>query len=141
MSFEVEFQVRSYELDSLGHLNNAVYFSYLEEATFAFLAEHALPFARFKELGWYPIVAHAAVDYRREIVSGDSIVVRGWPHRYGNTSMELGYHFLRQRANGTSEVVAEAKRVWVFVHLERGKIPVPPEIRAAFGEPTDQPSN
>lgn len=135
--FEIEFRVRSYELDSLGHLNNAVYFSYMEEATFAFLADHDLPFERFAELRWYPIVAHAEVDYRREVVSGDRIIVRGWATHYGNTSMGLGYHFVRRTPDG-EVIVAEGNRVWVFVHLDDGKLPVPPEIQAAFGEPVER---
>ncbi|MGE3163399.1 MAG: acyl-CoA thioesterase [Planctomycetota bacterium] len=127
---QVPFTVRSYELDSLGHLNNAVYFSWLEDASFVFLADHGLPFRAFAELGWYPIVAHARVDYRREILSGDRIVVRGWPLRYGTTSMRLGYRFEREP---DGEVVAEAERVWVFVKTGSGKIPVPEVIRRAFG--------
>lgn len=130
MRFRIPFTVRSYELDSLGHVNNAVYFSWLEESTFAFLASKGLPFGEFATLGWYPIVAHAEVDYRREINADEEVIVEGWAARYGNTSMELKYRFLR---GPTEEVVAEAMRVWVFVETGKGKMPVPESIRAAFG--------
>ncbi len=136
-SFSIRFEVRSYELDSLGHLNNAVYFSYMEEASFAFLKQHQLPFARFEKLGWYPIIARAEINYRREIVSGDSISVRGWPIRYGNTSMVIGYQFVRicSETRDREELVSEGERVWVFVDLKGNKIAVPSIIRTAFGEP------
>lgn len=134
--FRVPFTVRSYELDSLGHVNNSVYLSWLEEASFVFLGEHGLPFSAFPDLGWYPIVAHARVDYRREIRSGDLITLHGWPIHYGNTSMRIGYRFEREPGG---EVVAEAERVWVFVRTGHGKIPVPDVVRRAFG-PTESGS-
>lgn len=134
--FRIPFQVRSYELDSLGHVNNAVYFSYLEEATFAFLADHGLPFAGFAELGWYPIVAHAEIDFRQEANSGDEIVVEGWASRYGRTSMELQYRLWRPADN---VLIAEGKRVWVFVETGVGKMAVPESIRTAFGEARSAP--
>lgn len=132
MSFRISFRVRSYELDSLGHLNNAVYFSWLEEATFAWLGECGLPFAEFAARGWYPIVVHAELDFRAEANSGDLIEVEGWPDRYGQTSMHLGYR-LRRPADDT--LIAEGRRVWVFVDRSTGKIPVPMEIREALGPP------
>ncbi len=49
--------------------------------------------------------------------------------------MKIGYRLRRTRDDS---LVAEAMRVWVFVHREQGKIPVPEEIRAAFGEPLAQ---
>jgi acyl-CoA thioester hydrolase len=132
VSFRIPFTVRSYELDSLGHLNNAVYFSWLEEATFAWLGQCGLPFSEFASRGWYPIVVHAQVDFRAEANSGDEIVVEGWADRYGTTSMHLGYRLTRQTDD---LLIAEGKRVWVFVDNQAGKILVPPEIREALGPP------
>ncbi len=132
MSFCIPFTVRSYELDSLGHLNNAVYFSWLEEATFAWLGQCGLPFSDFAGRGWYPIVVHAEIDFRAEANSGDCISVEGWAERYGQTSMHLGYRLIR---NSDQTLIAEGKRVWVFVDNKTGKIPVPPEIREALGPP------
>ena len=132
MSFRIPFTVRSYELDSLGHLNNAVYFSWLEEATFAWLGECGLPFSSFAQRGWYPIVVHAEIDFRAEANSGDRILVEGWAESYGTTSMHLGYRLVRELDD---HLIAEGRRVWVFVDVETGKIPVPDEIREALGPP------
>ncbi|MFQ5504176.1 MAG: acyl-CoA thioesterase [Planctomycetota bacterium] len=130
MSFRQSFTVRSYELDSLGHLNNAVYFSWLEEATFAHLGEQGLPFREFAGRGWYPIVVHAELDFRKEASSGERIRVEGWPISYGSTSMRLGYRLLRE---ADDVLIAEGQRVWVFVDQKTGKIPVPVEIREVLG--------
>ena len=129
--FAKEFQVRSYELDSLGHLNNAVYFSYLEEATWQALADHGLPFRRFAELGWWPIVVHASLDFHVELLPGDVVEVHGWPERYGTTSITLGYE-IRRPSDGAK--IASGRRVWVITRTGEGKIPVPAELRSALGE-------
>jgi acyl-CoA thioester hydrolase len=128
--FRQRFQVRSYELDSLGHLNNAIYFSYLEEATWRAMAEKGLPFSRFAELGWWPIVVHASLDFRKELLPCDVVEVIGWPERYGETSITLAYR-LERPSDGA--LIAEGRRVWVVTRTGEGKIPVPDEIRSALG--------
>ena len=133
MTFRHTFRVRSYELDSLGHTNNAVYFSWLEEATFVGLAEHGLTLERFAELGWIPVLVHAAIDFRAETHAGDEIDVLTWPERYGQTSLTLGYRLERKR---DGSLVAEGRRVWVCVDAARNNLPVPEELRQALGPAT-----
>ena len=134
--FRQIFTVRSYELDSLGHMNNAVYFSWLEEATFAALAERGLPFCDLRDHGWLPILVHAAIDFRREAKACDRIAVVGWPAAYGITSLTVGYRLERIRDGAR---IAEGQRVWVVVDTQGKKIPVPQELRDAFGEPISEP--
>ena len=121
--------MRSYELDSLGHLNNAVWFSWLEEATFAALSRHGLPFADFSSRGWIPVVVHAQLDFRAELRSEDGAWVEGYVLRYGRTSIRLGYRIVRD----DGVLAANGERVWVLVDDERCKIPIPDELRAALG--------
>lgn len=127
---DVEFEVRSYELDSLGHLNNAVYFSWLEEATFSALAHKGLPFRDFAARGWVPVVVHAALDFRAELRSGDRARVLGHVAAYGRTSLRLSYRIVRVRDD---VVAASGERVWVIVDDARNKLEVPDELREAFG--------
>ncbi len=124
------FRVRSYELDSLGHLNNAVWFSWLEEATFAALAHKGLDFASFAQRRWIPIVVHASLDFRKELRAGDEALVEGHVLGYGRTSVRLGYRILRLRDDA---VAATGERVWVIVDDAREKIAIPTELREALG--------
>lgn len=130
LPIEVEFAVRSYELDSLGHLNNAVYFSWLEEATFSALGERGLPFRDFAGHGWIPVVVHAQIDFQAELRSGDRVLVHGWVRRYGTTSLTLAYRLTRR---GDDVVAATGERVWVIVDDARQKLPVPELLRRALG--------
>ena len=81
-----------------------------------------------------PILAHASLDFRRELRAGDEVTVEVWPASYGNTSMKLGYR-LRREADDTT--IATGARVWLFIDLEGNNIPVPAEIRGALGRASE----
>jgi acyl-CoA thioester hydrolase len=68
--FSIELAVRPNDLDSLGHVNNAVVLEYLEAARWAWLARHKLP--RVGSI--IPIVARIEIDYRLEILPPKVVV-------------------------------------------------------------------
>lgn len=88
-SFSSPIVVRSYELDGLGHVNNAVYLNYLEYARFNALASGGFPLAEMERRGWAVHVVRIEVDYRRECRFEDRLLVRTWVERFRNSSMIL----------------------------------------------------
>src|SRR5262249_28353591 len=86
VSFPVVIQerVRFRDCDSLGHVNNAVYLTYLEEARVELLT-------RF-DMSWTEmILARCEIDFRDQVSVGEIVEVSLWPTRVGNKSFELGY--------------------------------------------------
>ena len=75
-AFELEFDVRDYECDLQGVVNNAVYLNYLEHARHSYLRALGLDFARLHEQGCDLVMTRAEVDYRSPLRSGDRFVVR-----------------------------------------------------------------
>ncbi|PLX99686.1 MAG: thioesterase [Desulfuromonas sp.] len=73
--FQCEFQVRDYECDMQGHVNNAVYLSYLEHSRHEFIKELGLDFAELVKRGISLVVIRAELDYKRALVSGDRFMV------------------------------------------------------------------
>lgn len=69
--FRLDFQVRDYECDMQGIVNNAVYQHYLEHARHEFLKEVGLDFAAFAREGINLVVIRAELDYRLPLQSGD----------------------------------------------------------------------
>jgi acyl-CoA thioester hydrolase len=67
--------VRDYECDLQGVVNNAVYQNYLEHARHLFLEAAGLDFARLHGEGVDPVVTRAELDYRRPLRSGDRFAV------------------------------------------------------------------
>ena len=57
--------VRSYECDSYGHVNNAVYLHYLEYARHEYLRDIGVSIPELRESGYGLLVAKVSIEYRR----------------------------------------------------------------------------
>jgi acyl-CoA thioester hydrolase len=97
--------VRWGDLDAFGHVNNATYLVYAQEARFAW--------SKMIEM----VVARAEVDFIAPIYVGDIYIdVEIWVNKIGNSSFGLTY----EMKNG-DELVARIKTVQVTVSLETKK--------------------
>lgn len=123
-SFEHELEVRFRDCDGLGHVNNAVYLTYLEQARFAF-------WQRLTGIGGIPrsfILARTECDYRVQATAGDRLIVRLRVSAVGKSSFTFEYEIVNAR---TRVVVATARTVQVMYDYQAGRsIPVPDDIRA-----------
>jgi acyl-CoA thioester hydrolase len=77
------FEVRDYECDLQGVVNNAVYLHYLEHARHRWMLSLGLDFAALHDRGIDLVVARIEVDYRFPLRSGDRFEVRSVVHREG----------------------------------------------------------
>ena len=113
--------VRFRDVDALGHVNNAAYLTYLEQARIAFLASLGAD-----QTGM--ILARAEIDFRAQVGFGERVEVEVRPLRVGTKSFELGYTL---RVRGA--VVAEAKTVLVAFDYSAGQaVSVPDAWRHAL---------
>ena len=123
--FEYELEVLFRDCDPMGHVNNAVYLTYLEAARFAWW-RNALGAQGLKEHGF--IVARVEIDYRKPALPGDRLLVRLRVEDIGRSSFKVGYEILNTR---TRELVAEAKSVQVAFDYTQGKsVPISAILRA-----------
>ncbi len=125
----VPIQVRFRDLDALGHVNNAVYLTYLEVARAAY-------FSRL-EPDWvgkgHFILARAEVDFLRPILLQDPVEVGVRVVRLGRSSFDMEYLLL-----AAGEEAARGKTVQVW--LEGGRpAPLPQEVRARIAELEGRP--
>ena len=70
-------RVRTYELDSFGHVNNAQFLHYLEEARSEYLRQIGLSFNDFERLGVHLVIVEAQVKYITPARYGDEIEIAG----------------------------------------------------------------
>lgn len=117
-------EVRFVDCDPLGHVNNAVYLSYLEQARFGlwrrlwgFTGETAMTAARGAGL----ILARVECDYRLPATYGDTLDVRIGLAGMGRTSFTYDYEVIDAAVGRTS---AEARTVIVLYDYATAK-PVP----------------
>lgn len=115
MPFIHRLDVRFRDLDALGHVNHAVFVTYLEVARTAwwraFLAGRP-----FEEEGF--LIAHVTLDYRAPVSLEDRVEVQLRVVRVGRTSFTLGYH-LHREADGV--LLAEGETVQVMLDFATGR--------------------
>jgi acyl-CoA thioester hydrolase len=74
--FKLELQVRDYECDLKGIVNNAVYQNYLEHTRHEFLKSRGVDFAAFAKKGINLVVIRIELDYKYPLKSGDQFAVK-----------------------------------------------------------------
>ena len=74
--FKLEMEVRDYECDMEGIVNNAVYMNYLEHARHAFLKHKGIDFATLTQRGIHLVVIRIEADYLYPLRSGDTFQVK-----------------------------------------------------------------
>jgi acyl-CoA thioester hydrolase len=123
--FEHELDVRFRDCDPMGHVNNAVYLTYLESARFAWWRSAFGPLG-LKEHGF--ILARIEIDYRKPAVPGDRLLIRLRVDGVGRSSFGVGYEIVNAR---TRELVAEATSVQVAYDYALGQsVPLSETLRA-----------
>ncbi|REE95242.1 acyl-CoA thioesterase [Thermomonospora umbrina] len=75
MTFSVRIGVRAYELDTQGHLNQAVYLRYAEHARWELLRVAGVPNDKLLASGVGPVVLETTIKYLRELRGGDEVDV------------------------------------------------------------------
>ena len=88
LQFSIELDVRDYECDMQGVVNNSVYQNYLEHTRHQYLKDIGLDFAVLTEKGMNLMVTRVEIDYKSSLRSGDSFIsglrmVRLSPLRFG----------------------------------------------------------
>ena len=102
-------RVRFRDCDSLGHVNNAVYLTYLEETRVELREQFGLTWTEM-------ILARCEIDFRDQVSVGEEVEVTMWPTRVGNKSFDLSYEL-----KVGDRLVAEAKTVLVAFDYERNE--------------------
>ncbi|MFS8201084.1 acyl-CoA thioesterase [Streptomyces sp. CWNU-52B] len=73
--YAVPVTVRGYEIDVLGHLNQAVYVNYAEHARWSFLQAAGVTQSALAAKGVGPVSLEMTVRYLRELRAGDEVQV------------------------------------------------------------------
>ena len=111
---EKQIEIRWRDQDAYGHVNNAVYLTYLEEVRDEWL-ERALGDSGD---AWGYVTARVAIDFRRELTQDDdAIVARLWLTRIGTSSVTTREEIVTVGG----ELAAEAEAVLVARDTESGR--------------------
>lgn len=125
--FTYDLQVRGYELDSYGHVNNAVYLNYMEQARWALFRETGILDLCINN-EWLMVVADIHIRYSREALLFDPLTV------HTSLSFEEPYVIFRHHIinNNSSEKITRAVVKTLVIDKNRTPCGIPAELTAAF---------
>jgi acyl-CoA thioester hydrolase len=96
-------ELRWRDMDAYGHVNNAVYLNYLEEARDAWVQE---VLGKVTDT-WDFVLARVAIDFKQELKQEDrAVLVRCWLHSFGRSSVRTREEIVKQE--GAISAVAES---------------------------------
>lgn len=126
--------VRFADVDSMGHVNNAKYFTYFEEARVAYFRK--IPPLDFRAFGRTRttqksfILAEISCQFKSPAALGETLVVSTGVTSTGRSSFVMEYEIVEESAN---RLVATGRSVQVYFDYEEGKpIPLTEEIKGYF---------
>lgn len=125
-----ELRVPSCDVDSFGHVNNAVYLRYCEAARNDYMLQRGLVFADFKKWNAGPVLASANLEFKRPAVIDDELLVLGVIWKEGRIQFVIDHEIVRKVDKA---VVCRANLRFVFVDLTTQKpCRIPEGFSAAF---------
>jgi acyl-CoA thioester hydrolase len=121
--------VRWGDMDTMGHVNNARYFTYCESARMSYFAAIRMLDHRESELQG-PALASATLNFRRQVRYPAVIEVATRVTEIGRSSFKMEYELFLQ---GTDERVADGTGIIVWVDYGTGTSnPLPEGLKAAI---------
>jgi acyl-CoA thioester hydrolase len=119
------------EMDAYRHVNNVVYFRYLESARLEY----------FRRLGWFeyeketgvgPILQATQARFRRPLTYPDTVLVTARVGDMGEDRFTLEHRVISKKL---AAVACEGQGTVVTYHYGRGaKVPIPDELRRRIAE-------
>ena len=121
--------VRFRDLDAFGHVNNAVYFTFMEMARVAYFTQIGLV-----QPGRFPspffIIAAATCQFTAPIAMETPLIIQVRVSRLGNSSFDMEYRFVDEVSGA---LLAAGRTVQVtFDYTAQRSVPLPAEWRAAI---------
>jgi YbgC/YbaW family acyl-CoA thioester hydrolase len=127
--FSQKLKVRSYELDAQGHVNYAVYLSYLEYARVATMEQLGIPFQDYFQKGTGIVIVEAHIKYLHPATLGDELEITLEGMNPGKTSLTFRQDIFNTRSG---KKLFEGKLVAVFLNREGRPIQMDEAFRQAF---------
>lgn len=123
--FSIEMDVRWGDMDALGHVNNTVYFRYMEQARVSWL--ESLSGSITADTG--PVIINASCTFLAPIVYPERLVVDVFAGAPGRSSFETHYEIRPAREREPLYAEGAAKVVWAE-HAAGRSVAIPDAVRS-----------
>lgn len=126
--YSIELEVRDYECDLQGIVNNSVYQNYLEHARHCFLKSSGIDFAELTARGIHLVVIKAELDYKQSLRPGDRFRVTVRMEQVGR----IRWAFVQDILRLPDETVMVSGRITGASLNGRGRPSSIPELEPLF---------
>jgi acyl-CoA thioester hydrolase len=116
-------EIRFSDIDAMGHVNNAIYFSYFEQARIHFFQQWIGMEWNWNEHGI--LVAHNEIDYKMPILLTDKVAIHVSVVHIGNRSFTLSYRVEKETPDGPLLCSSGASVLVCYNHLKKETTLVP----------------
>lgn len=123
-NFQIPIQIRFSDIDMLGHVNNAVYLTYIEYARVPYFEKIFGELIDWKESGL--ILAKSEILYKKPIYLNDELIIGLRTSHVGDKSFKTEYGFFIKKESETV-LAATAETVLVCMNYKSGSTFVMPE--------------
>ena len=123
----IRIKVRFCDLDAMGHVNNAAYLSYLEEARLAYYNQVLQ--MNTNNLEFDAVVSRIEIDYIEQIRLGDEVEVYTRTAKIGNKSSDVEHLIVVAGEKGRKIAARAMTKLVSFDYKTEKTIPVPEEKR------------
>ena len=118
--------VRWGDMDAFGHVNNTVYFRYLEEARVQLIEKMAG--GRIADNQHSPVIVTASCVFLQPVVYPDNVRVDCYLGSPGRSSFMVNYELFSESHPDSPACTGESKVVW-YDHKNGGSVELPDYIR------------
>lgn len=127
---QVDVQLRFRDLDMLGHVNNAVYLSWMELGRMDF-SEKAWPDIDWKKEGF--ILAHVSIDYLEPVYLTDKVKVYMRVGKVGTKSLNLECVITKMDGKGERPAAKSLNIIVAFDYVQNRSMALPESWLKAIG--------
>ncbi len=113
---ESEIEIKTYDIDVAGHVNNIVYIRWIEDLRSRLLGS-CYSMDELLEKNLYPVVTSTEIRYRSQLKLSDRLKGVIWIESIRHGLMQLKVIFQRD-----DEVIATAEQNCVLMNLETGRM-------------------
>jgi acyl-CoA thioester hydrolase len=124
--FELSMPIRWGDMDAFGHVNNTVYFRYMEQVRISWFEQVGI--AGGNGAGQGPVIVNASMEFLRQLHYPGDVIGRMSVGKPGRSSFDTHFELVRADAPDTLYARGAAKVVWI--EYAAGKsAPLPDALR------------
>ncbi|EEA02960.1 thioesterase superfamily protein [Burkholderia sp. H160] len=127
--FEMTMPIRWGDMDAFGHVNNTVYFRYMEQVRISWF-EH-MDFLDHRLDGQGPVIVNASMEFLKQLHYPGDVIGRMSVATPGRSSFDTAFELLRADEPDTLYARGAARCVWIDYAAGKS-MPVPDVLRATI---------